>query len=55
MNNKGYFEAYSESDNRMDYLKYGLLNEYGYNINRMEKESYNEDKIIKKMCNHRHD
>lgn len=52
-NSKGYFKSYDESDNRIDYIKYGLLNEYGYNTDRKENQGYNEDKIIKKMCNHR--
>lgn len=47
-----YYEGYNESKNRIDYLKYGLLNEYGIN-NRVRKEEYNEDKIIKRTCNKR--
>lgn len=48
-----YYEAYNETENRIDYLKHGLLNEFGPNLNRFKKEEYNEDKIIKKMCNSR--
>lgn len=31
----------------------GLSNDYGLNLNGF-KESYNEEKIIKLNCNHRH-
>ncbi len=46
----GYKEGYTETLNSLDYKKYGLLNEYGYNIDRSSK-SYHEDDIIKKKCN----
>lgn len=46
-----YYEGYNESVLKIDYLKYGLLNEFGCN-GRLKKEEYNEDKIIKKVCKH---
>lgn len=46
-----YFQGFNDSENRLDYLKYGLLNEYGYNLTGSNKETYNEEKIIKKNCN----
>lgn len=46
-----YFQGYKESTNRIDYLKYGLLNDYGYNIDRTTKEQYNEEEITKRVCN----
>ncbi len=48
-----YYKGYSESNNRIDYLKYGLLNEYGNELERKDKEFYNEDKIIKVFGNHK--
>jgi len=47
----GYYGSYNETGKHIDYIRYGLLNEFGYNINRKERECYNEDKIIKKTCN----
>lgn len=48
-----YYKGYSDSNNRIDYLKYGLLNEFGYNMGLKPKEYYDENKIIKKVCNHK--
>lgn len=48
-----YYRGYSKSDNRMDFLKYGVLNEFGYNFGLEKMEFYNEEKIIKKVCNHK--
>ncbi len=45
-----YYKGYVESDNRLDYLKYGLLNEYGLNLDR-NINYYDEEQIIKKKCN----
>ena len=36
-----YYKGYIESDNRLDYLKYGLLNEYGLNSKALEKQYQN--------------
>lgn len=47
----GYYGGYNNSEERIDYLKYGLLNEYGINLESNSKSSYNEDSIIKKKCN----
>ena len=49
----GYYSTYSENDRRIDFLKYGLLNEFGPSLNRKTKETYCENKIIKKECNNR--
>ncbi len=48
-----YYQGYFETDKKIDYLKYGLLNEYGYNMGLKPKEYYNEDKIIKKSNCHK--
>ena len=50
MEGNNYFRGYMESDNRLDYLKYGLFNEYGLNLDRC-KNGYKEDNIIRKKCN----
>jgi len=42
-----YYQSYDDKGNSLDKIKYGLLNEYGPNINRQEKEFYSEEKIIK--------
>ncbi len=46
----GYQKGYTETGNRIDYLKYGLMNDYGINLDRMNK-CYKEEDIIKKKCN----
>ncbi|MCI8671729.1 MAG: hypothetical protein HFI36_06875 [Bacilli bacterium] len=48
-----YYEGFVESDKRIDFLKYGLLNDFGPNLEKNKNNIYNEDKIIKKVCNHR--
>lgn len=45
-----YLKGYTETNNILDYKKYGLLNDYGLNLDRCNKY-YNEDEIIKKKCN----
>lgn len=53
MKNVGcYYQGFGESDRRIDYLR-GLSNEFGPNLEKDNKNIYNEDKIIKKVCNHR--
>lgn len=49
------FNSYSSSYNRVNRMSEirGLSNDYGLNLNGF-KESYNEEKIIKLNCNHRH-
>lgn len=46
----GYYKGYTETEETLDYLKYGLLNEYGLNLDRWNK-CYKEEDIIKKKCN----
>ena len=43
----GYYKGYTETGETLDYLKYGLLNEYGLNLDRCHK-CYKEEDIIKK-------
>ena len=43
-----YFIGYNETENKIDYIKYGILNEFGYNVDSSLNEIYNEEKIIKK-------
>lgn len=45
-----YSTSYQESNNHLDYLKYGLLNEYGPSLNSYDKQSFNEEDIVKKKC-----
>lgn len=45
-----YFKGYTESDNTLDYKKYGLLNDFGLNLDRTSK-CYKEEDIIKRKCN----
>lgn len=45
-----YNQGYNFNDNSIDYLKYGIFNEYGLNIDRC-LSYYDEEKIIKKRCN----
>ncbi len=49
----GYYKGFRGNDNRLDYLKYGLLNEFGFDFDSSVKEGYNEDKIIKTQSDHR--
>ncbi len=49
-----YYTSYNGNENRIDYLKYGLLNEYGYSPDNKEPNYYNENNIIKTNCNHQH-
>ncbi len=44
---KKYYQTYNETDKKIDYLKYGILNNFGPNIDRCPKEEYNEEKITK--------
>lgn len=45
-----YGNGYTESNNTIDYIKHGLMNEYGLNLDRCQK-FYKEEDIIKKKCN----
>jgi hypothetical protein len=48
MKNKNqYYEGFNGSEEKIDFLKHGILNDYGLNINHNTKEIYNENKIIK--------
>ncbi len=46
-----YFKGTSGKENQLDNLKYGLLNDYGYDFASSLINKYNEDDIIKKKCN----
>ncbi len=48
----GYYTSYSDSNNNLAFLKYGLLNEYGPSF-KENKSYYNEDDIIKHKCHKR--
>ena len=45
-----YFKGYNGSQDKLDYLKYGLFNDRGLNLGSINE--YNEEEIIKKKCNH---
>ena len=45
-----YYIGYSDTEYSLDYIKYGLLNEYGLNLDRQNK-CYKEEDIIKRKCN----
>ncbi|MCM1053035.1 MAG: hypothetical protein NC483_03590 [Ruminococcus sp.] len=47
----GYYKGFNSSDKRIDYLKYGLFNEYGLDLEKDSISYYNEEKIIKTSCN----
>ena len=42
-----YYTSYEDNNKRIDYLKYGLLNARGINIDRKTPKQYNEEDIIK--------
>ena len=48
INKNSYSNSYQDNDNKIDYLKYGLTNEYGYSLIRKYKKIYNEEELIKK-------
>ncbi len=50
-----YSSGYTKLNNETEIKKYGLLNEFGYNIDCSVKENYNPDKIIKSTCNPKND
>lgn len=43
-----YYKSFSETNKKSDYLKYGLLNEYGPSLDESNKEVYNEEEIMKR-------
>lgn len=43
-----YYKSYSDKNNKSDYLKYGILNLYGPNLEASSREKYNEEEIIKR-------
>ncbi len=47
-----YYEGYQDSSNKIEYLKFGLLNEFGHS-ERGNSNYYDEEKIIKTRYNHR--
>ena len=46
-----YYEGFVESDKRIDFLKYGLLNDFGPNLEKNKNNIYNEDKIAPSKIN----
>ena len=51
MNKEDYYKmGFTDTGNYLDYLKYGLLNEYGLNLDRINNY-YKEENIIKRKCN----
>ncbi len=52
LNKNDYANAYQENNDQINFLKFGLLNEYGEQIERF-RESYNINDIIKKRCKQR--
>ncbi len=50
----GYCKGFNNSDKRIDYLKYGLSNEYGLDLEKDNINYYNEENIIKTHCNKRY-
>lgn len=51
-NKNNYYEGFNGSSKRIDYLKYGMLNEFGFNLDSSTKKEYDEESIIKTTCNH---
>ncbi len=45
--NNRYFQGFRGDEEKIDYLKYGLFNERGYNIDACRKDEYNPDKVMK--------
>lgn len=45
----GYLKGFNNSNKRIDYLKYGLLNDYGLDLD-SSLNFYNEEAIIKTNC-----
>ena len=42
-----YYKGYNDNSSKKDYLKYGLINERGYDIESSCLNFYDEEKIIK--------
>ena len=49
LNRNAYSNAYQETDDKINFLKFGLLNEYGEERERLNTK-YNENIIIKRKC-----
>ena len=49
LNRDSYYNTYNFSNDRINFLKYGLINEYGFQDSRVNFE-YCENAIIKKKC-----
>lgn len=49
----GYLKGFNNSSKRIDYLKYGLLNDYGLDLD-CSLNYYNEETIIKTNCDKKH-
>lgn len=46
-----YFRGASGKEESIDKIKYGLLNDYGYDFSSSVRDKYDEEKIIKRKCN----
>ena len=46
-NVNNYFQGFNGTEAKLDYLKYGLLNERSFNLDYAKPNVYNEEKIIK--------
>ncbi len=45
----GYYKGYSNSTDRLNFLKFGVLNEFGLDLG-YSKKYYHEDDIVKHKC-----
>lgn len=45
----GYYKGYSNNDDKLNFLKFEILNEFGPSL-RCSKNIYQEDSIVKKKC-----
>ncbi len=48
-----YYTSFNNTNNKKDYLKYGLMNEFGSNLEQSNRKKYKEEDIIKTNCNHK--
>ena len=47
-----YFKSYDGSSKKIDYLKYGLFNERGYDLDYNPKKDINIENLRKTNCDH---
>ncbi len=45
-----YYQGFSGNEEKIDYLKYGLFNERGFNIDSSGKEKYDNKKVLRTNC-----